>query len=104
MTGITNEINDLDTLLEQRKKLNQHIESLLAAKKQAAIEQCRTLIKTFVIEPHELFSTSASKNAHAAGVKIKPKYRDPATGATWSGRGIQPRWITGDKAAFLISA
>ena len=24
------------------------------------------------------------------GVKVKPKYRDPRTGDTWAGRGVQP--------------
>jgi DNA-binding protein H-NS len=33
--------------------------------------------------------TSAMK-----GVKVKPKYRDPRTGYTWAGRGVQPRWLT----------
>jgi DNA-binding protein H-NS len=28
------------------------------------------------------------------GVKVKPKYRDPKTGDTWAGRGVQPRWLT----------
>ncbi|MCA8052817.1 H-NS histone family protein [Burkholderia arboris] len=27
--------------------------------------------------------------------KIKPKYWNPATGATWSGRGRTPRWLVG---------
>lgn len=34
-----------------------------------------------------------------------PKYRDPATGATWSGRGPAPAWLAGakDRTAFLIA-
>ena len=24
--------------------------------------------------------------------KLAPKYRNPETGATWSGRGVQPKW------------
>ncbi|SDD93435.1 H-NS family nucleoid-associated regulatory protein [Paraburkholderia lycopersici] len=33
-----------------------------------------------------------------------PKYRDPKTGATWSGRGTAPGWLAGarDRTAFLI--
>lgn len=32
-----------------------------------------------------------------------PKYRNPQTGATWSGRGPAPRWIIGqNRARFLI--
>jgi DNA-binding protein H-NS len=32
-----------------------------------------------------------------------PKYRDPATGATWTGRGKPPNWINGkDRDSMLI--
>lgn len=35
---------------------------------------------------------------------LPPKYRDPDTGAVWSGRGRTPGWLAGkDKDAFLIS-
>ena len=27
------------------------------------------------------------------GVKAKPKFRDPASGKTWSGRGQTPNWL-----------
>ena len=27
------------------------------------------------------------------GVKVAPKYRNPQTGETWSGRGARPRWL-----------
>ena len=34
-----------------------------------------------------------------------PKYRDAATGTTWSGLGRAPRWLAGvDRARFLIGA
>lgn len=29
-----------------------------------------------------------------AGSSVKPKYRNPETGATWTGRGRSPAWIT----------
>ncbi|OYD73670.1 UNVERIFIED_ORG: DNA-binding protein H-NS [Burkholderia sp. CF145] len=51
--------------------------------------------------------TAASK-AGKAGNYVRgpqaPKYRDPATGATWSGRGPAPAWLAGakDRTAFLI--
>jgi DNA-binding protein H-NS len=39
-----------------------------------------------------------------AGNKVAPKYRDPATGNTWTGRGKAPKWIDGkDRAKFLIA-
>jgi DNA-binding protein H-NS len=33
---------------------------------------------------------------------VEPKYRDPATGNTWSGRGKPPRWLGENKDEFLI--
>jgi len=27
------------------------------------------------------------------GRKVAPKYRDPASGETWAGRGARPRWL-----------
>lgn len=41
-----------------------------------------------------------SKQAHPhAGKPVAPKYRDPATGSTWSGRGLQPKWVKAAQAA-----
>jgi len=34
------------------------------------------------------------KKGSLAGRKVAPKYRDPKTGETWSGRGATARWIT----------
>ncbi|MEX3635981.1 H-NS histone family protein [Paraburkholderia sp. BR14320] len=36
---------------------------------------------------------------------VPPKYRDRASGATWSGRGRAPAWIAGaqDRTKFLIN-
>lgn len=35
---------------------------------------------------------STGKSAQA-GRKVAPKYRNPATGETWTGRGLKPKWI-----------
>ncbi len=34
-----------------------------------------------------------------AGKKVAPKYRNPATGDTWSGRGLKPKWLAAALAA-----
>lgn len=39
----------------------------------------------------------------AGGSKVAAKYRDPETGATWSGRGKAPKWIAGqERDKFVI--
>ena len=35
----------------------------------------------------------------AGGGKVPPKYRNAATGDTWSGRGLQPNWLKAALAA-----
>jgi DNA-binding protein H-NS len=54
-------------------------------------------IKTAKARPDE--KTFAVKTPKAVN---PPKYRDPDTGKTWSGRGHEPLWINGDRDAFLI--
>jgi DNA-binding protein H-NS len=46
------------------------------------------------------------KPARAAASKGVPRYRDPATGKTWTGRGKPPNWIVGakDRKPFEIGA
>jgi len=56
--------------------------------------------------------TAAKKKTTAAPVRtpVPPKYRNPETGATWSGRGKPPRWISDAESegksrdSFLIDA
>ncbi|MEX4004839.1 H-NS histone family protein [Paraburkholderia sp. EG285A] len=49
---------------------------------------------------------AAAKSPRAAVHHVAPKYADPKTGATWSGRGLAPLWIRDvkDRSKFLIEA
>lgn len=38
-------------------------------------------------------TTARKKASSSAGRKLPPKYRDTATGDSWTGRGIQPKWL-----------
>jgi len=42
--------------------------------------------------------------AKSVATKVAPKYRDPVSGVTWTGRGRAPLWIRDaeDRDAFLI--
>jgi DNA-binding protein H-NS len=43
------------------------------------------------------------KVARSSRAGVAPKYRDPESGSTWSGRGKPPKWIAGqDRDSFLI--
>ena len=49
---------------------------------------------------------AAAKTQSASVHHVAPKYADPKTGATWSGRGLAPLWIRDvkDRSKFLIEA
>ena len=40
-------------------------------------------------------ATPERKTHRAKGAKVSPKYRNPETGDTWTGRGREPGWIKG---------
>ncbi|RAR47987.1 DNA-binding protein H-NS [Paraburkholderia unamae] len=68
-------------------------------------------IKGFVAKrrgrkPGATLAKAAAKNPGAAVHHVAPKYADPKTGATWSGRGLAPLWIRDvkDRSKFLIEA
>jgi DNA-binding protein H-NS len=57
-------------------------------------------------KPAATGAKAAVKAPRAAVHHVAPKYADPKTGATWSGRGLAPLWIRDvkDRSKFLIEA
>jgi DNA-binding protein H-NS len=78
---------DVDALLALRSQ----IDDQLATRRSDLQKQLARLQRVSTDGPVVVANgrTSAMK-----GVKVKPKYRDPKTGDTWAGRGVQPRWLT----------
>jgi DNA-binding protein H-NS len=57
-------------------------------------------------KPAATQAKAAAKAPRAVVHHVAPKYADPKTGATWSGRGLAPLWIRDvkDRSKFLIEA
>ena len=55
-------------------------------------------IRTALAEGGKGKKTTARKTRRASG-KVAPKYRNPRTGATWSGRGRAARWLVAAEKA-----
>ena len=73
--------------------------------KEQAIAMARTMISAYGITARDLGLDKApkGKTGPKLGNKIAAKYRDPQSGATWSGRGKTPRWINGaDRSQYAI--
>ena len=89
--------HELNNLIAQRDMLDAKINTIKLKQKTDAVEKCRELIVEFDLTPNLLFKTDRRKQP------VAPKYRDPETGKTWSGRGRAPKWMEGqDPAIFLI--
>lgn len=95
---------NLQDLIQQREALDQKINEARKQALSSAIAQVRSLIAEHGLTAQDVFpSGRGGKAVNANTVKVAPKYRDPATGQTWTGRGKPPRWIQGqDRAQFVI--
>jgi DNA-binding protein H-NS len=81
-------------------RLHQESERVRIGEKGKALERIRALIAEYRILPHELGFTAVQSHGQS---NVPPKYRDPKTGATWTGRGSEPVWIRGkDRVRFEI--
>ena len=84
----------LQELLSQKAELDQKIEELQRASRSEAIEKIRALMEENRLSLADLSERSTStKKAASSGSKVAAKYRNTETGETWSGRGLQPRWL-----------
>lgn len=91
-------------LLRQREALEQQINEAKRREMATALAQVRELVVAFDLTQQDVFPVGrAARTSAVAGVKVAPKYRDPATGQTWTGRGKPPRWIQNqDREQFAI--
>jgi len=87
--SIMRQIDDLKTKALEIKK----------AEKAEALNQVRALIEAHGLESDDVMKLFKGSRATAAGVKAPPKYRDPSSGDTWSGRGRVPGWLNAHLAA-----
>ena len=92
-------------LLAQREKLEKQIEEAKAREYAEVLNEIKQKMSDYGISLAELGGTRAKtvKAASRPRAGVAPKYRDPDSGSTWSGRGKPPRWIAGqDREKFLI--
>ena len=86
-------------LLAKQRELDAQIAAARNEERSHAIATIRELMQQFDITAGDL---AAKRDAYKRGAS-PAKYRDPVSGATWSGMGREPRWIAGkDRTAFAI--
>jgi DNA-binding protein H-NS len=91
----------LNELLAQKAALEKQIMDAQREERASAIAQVRTLMAQYGLSLADLGTRSAPVQTpkKASSGKVPPKFRDPATGDSWSGRGLQPKWLKAALAA-----
>lgn len=81
----------LQEMIQQRDALNVQIAEMQRALRADALAEIRASMREYQISIEDL--GSPGKSVQRAKVKATPKYRNPATEQTWSGRGKRPKWV-----------
>jgi DNA-binding protein H-NS len=92
----------LAELIAQKEALEKQIEQTRRTELKEAIAQVKIIIESYSLTVHDLFG-KAKATKKSTGT-VAAKYRDPQTGATWSGRGRSPKWLEGKNATDYLIA
>ena len=91
-------------LLKQQAALSVQIEEARKREIADAVNRARQIVAEYGLTEKDVFPAGRRSPVTRATSKVAPKYRDPATGQTWTGRGKPPKWIEGrDRLGFLIA-
>jgi DNA-binding protein H-NS len=88
----------LQELLAQKAALEKQIAETQRQERADAIAKVKALMAEYGLSAADIVGKASpaprnSAPAGASGRKVAPKYRNPATGETWTGRGLQPNWL-----------
>jgi len=94
--------SEYQALLAQRDALDKQLVEVMLAERRDVLFWIMEQMALFDIDSRDLYR----RPVRVPRKQTKPvvaKYRDPFSGATWSGRGKSPRWIVNrNRDDFLI--
>jgi DNA-binding protein H-NS len=90
-------------LEKQAADLEKQLQDARRAERASVIAQIKSLLAEHGLTVADLGLKAGGKapsgGSASAGRKVAPKYRNAATGETWTGRGLQPKWVQAAVAA-----
>jgi DNA-binding protein H-NS len=86
---------NLSELLNQKAALEKQIAEMQQNERSDAIAQVRSLMAQHGLSVADIASKAGGPKISGPkmGAKVAAKYRNPATGDAWSGRGLKPKWL-----------
>jgi DNA-binding protein H-NS len=92
-------------LLAEKEKLEAQLEQVRQTELAAVIAQIHGLMDEYGLSVDDLARKRRGRPRKEGGrtSTAAPKYQDPKTGKTWSGRGRAPAWLGKNRDKFLIA-
>ena len=97
-------MSSLQDLLAQRAEIEKKIIEVQREERADAIGKVRALLSEFGLTAADISGKAPTVRASGAAKptgKVAIKYRNAGTSETWTGRGLQPKWL---KAAMASGA
>ena len=95
----------LAELIKQKEELESQIALVRQTELADAIGKVKALVAEYSLTQEDIFAgVKRTRSTDSSGrSKVAAKFRDPETGATWTGRGKAPKWIDGkERTQFAI--
>ncbi|NUA27794.1 H-NS histone family protein [Cupriavidus basilensis] len=98
-------------LLAEKEKLETQLAEVRQSEVAGVIEKIQALMAEYELTVDDLApkrrrgrpaASDKPKAASKEKTSLPPKYMDPKTGATWTGRGRAPAWLGKNRDKFLI--
>jgi DNA-binding protein H-NS len=86
-------MESIQELLAQKAALEKKIAEAQRTAKADAIAKVKALMAEYGLTAADLAGKAMPGPKAEPGKKVAAKYRDPATGQTWTGRGLKPKWL-----------
>jgi DNA-binding protein H-NS len=84
----------VEELIAARAELDRQIAQKMAVRRGVDLIEFRRLAKLHGFGAEDLTEpVAASRDKTEPARKVAPKYYNPETGDTWTGRGLKPKWL-----------
>lgn len=86
-------MESIQELLAQKAALEKKIADAQRSARADAIAKVKALMAEYGLSAADLSGKVALSAKPDGTRKVAAKYRDPASGQTWTGRGLKPKWL-----------
>jgi DNA-binding protein H-NS len=86
-------MTSIQDLLAQKAALEKQIAEAQRAARTDAIAKVKALMAEYGLTAADLAGKAPAAPKAEGSKKVAAKYRDPASGQAWTGRGLKPKWL-----------